>query len=207
MLSMTKQVLEQVAPKFHGHRQKSQREIIDAVSQTISDVADDFNITTLLRRAHFLAQICAESDGFCTMHEYATGKEYEGRADLGNTQAGDGVRYKGRGLIQLTGRANYREFGKLLGLPLEGQPEIATQAGVAVKIACEFWDRKHLNHFADHDDIIHVTRRINGGLNGLDQRRAYLARAKSALNAEQPSKLWAGPDAPLPMSPAGTALA
>lgn len=203
MLTITKQVLEQVAPKSHGHRQKSQREIIEAVSETISDVADGFDITTLLQRAHFLAQVCAESDGFCTMHEYATGKEYEGRADLGNTHPGDGVRYKGRGLIQLTGRANYREFGKILGLPLEDQPEIATQPNVAVKIACEFWNKKYLNHLADHDEIIHITRRINGGLNGLAQRQAYLTRAKSALNAG----LWAGPDTPLPVSPAGTALA
>ena len=207
MLSITKQVLDQVAPKFHGHRQKSQREIIDNISETISDTADDYGISTFLRRAHFIAQICAESDGFCTMHEYASGKEYEGRKTLGNTQPGDGVRYKGRGLIQLTGRANYRDVGKALGLKLEEQPELAGDPAVAVKVACEFWKRKHINHAADHDDVVHVTRLVNGGLNGLAQRKAYLARAKSALNAEQPFKLWAGPDAPLPMSPPGTAFA
>ena len=144
-----------------------------------------YGITTLLRKANFLAQIWHESDGFSTLHDYASGKAYEGREDLGNVHAGDGVRYKGRGLIQLTGRTNYRVFGKHLGLPLEANPELASDPAVAVQVACEFWRTKHINHFCDLDDIIHVTRRVNGGLNGLKQREKYLERAKAVLGGTQ----------------------
>ena len=72
--------------------------------------------------AHFLGQTCHESAGFRTTEEFASGENYEGRADLGNNRPGDGVRYKGRGLLQLTGRANYKVFGDLLGVQLEGNP-------------------------------------------------------------------------------------
>ena len=127
--------------------------------------------------------MCTESDGFSTLVEYASGEEYEGRIkNLGNTEPGDGVRYKGRGLIQLTGRANYCSFGRWLNISLEENPELASDPAIAVRVACEFWRRKHINHFCDTDDIIHVTRRVNGGLNGLKQRKCYLIRAKSALN-------------------------
>ena len=180
---ITKDVMVQVAPKYHGHKAQSQKQIIAEVSKTIARTTNDYGITTFLRRAHFLAQVCTESDGFCTLHEYASGQEYEGRVkSLGNTHVGDGKRYKGRGLIQLTGRANYRHFGRALHLPLEEQPDLAADPAIAVRIACEFWKQKHINHFCDHDDIIHVTRRVNGGLNGIKQRTLYLARAKTALN-------------------------
>jgi putative chitinase len=92
-----------------------------------------------------LAQTCHESAGFRTTEEFASGQAYEGRKDLGNTHTGDGVRYKGRGLLQLTGRANYREMGQRLGLPLEDQPELAAEPVLSLKIACEFWRRKAIN--------------------------------------------------------------
>lgn len=138
-------------------------------------------ITTLNREAHFLAQMCHESDAFSTRHEYASGEAYEGRADRGNTEPGDGARFKGRGLIQLTGRSNYRQFGKLLKLDLEDDPELATVPANAVLIACEFWRQHHLNHLCDIDDLKRITRRVNGGLNGLTQRWHYLVRARIAL--------------------------
>jgi putative chitinase len=105
--------------------------------------------------------------------------------------------YKGRGLIQLTARSNYKAFGKMLRLDLEGNPDLATQPDIAVKLACLFWRHKHINHFCDNDDIIHVTRRVNGGLNGLAQRKTYLARAKAALGGETVSPMvWTGSDTP-----------
>ena len=123
------------------------------------------------------------SDGYCTTVEYASGQAYEGRADLGNTQPGDGVRYKGRGLIQLTGRANYKQYGDLLQLDLVGDPDLASQPATSLVIACEYWQQHKLNDLADQNDIETITRRINGGLNGLADRRTYLARAKAVLAA------------------------
>jgi putative chitinase len=108
-------------------------------------------------------------------------RNYEGRADLGNNRPGDGVRYKGRGLLQLTGRANYKAFGDLLGVNLEGNPELAAEPVLSLKIACEFWKKKSLNQFCDSDDVVDLTRRINGGKNGLDERRVFTAKAKAAV--------------------------
>ena len=93
---------------------------------------------------------------------------------------GDGRRYKGRGLLQLTGRANYAEHGKALGVDLENNPALAEPA-LSLKIACESWKRRKLNPDCDRDDIRATTRRINGGLNGLEDRSNYIRKAKEAL--------------------------
>jgi putative chitinase len=134
-----------------------------------------------LRLAHFLAQLAHESDGFRAMEEYASGEAYEGRADLGNTQPGDGKLYKGRGPIQITGRANYRHFGQIIGIDLEGHPQIAAIPSIGMLTACAFWEARGLDRPAASDDIVAITRRINGGLNGLEERRARLAKAKALL--------------------------
>lgn len=135
------------------------------------------------RIAHYLAQIAHESAGFRTLEEFADGSAYEGRTDLGNTKPGDGPRYKGRGVIQLTGRANYRRYGELLGLDLEGDPEQAAQPDAAFRIAGLYWLSANLNTPADADDLEVITRAINGGLNGLSNRRIFLQRAQQALSA------------------------
>lgn len=137
-----------------------------------------YDINTPARLAHFFAQAAEESDHFKTLHEYASGKEYEGREDLGNTHPGDGVRYKGRGIFQLTGRSNYREFGKRISLDLEGNPDLAAEPDVCVRLACEYWKKKGLSALADKDDIDEITRRINGGHNGLAERKRLLSLAK-----------------------------
>lgn len=174
-------LLRQIAPHFVGDKAERQSAIIDDVGALLADTLQKFKINSNLRIAHFLAQTCEESDGYSTTIEYASGQEYEGRRDLGNTQPGDGPRYKGRGLIQLTGRDNYQSFGRIMGLDLVDNPDLAAQPGTALQIACEYWRERGLNAFADQDDIVTITRRINGGLNGLDDRRLYLARAKLAL--------------------------
>ena len=157
---------------------------IEAFRQPIVDVFERYRIDTPLRRAHFLAQIAHESGCLQYTEEIANGNAYEGRKDLGNTQAGDGARFKGRGLIQLTGRANYREYGKACGrdFELKDAPTlVSTDPGLAVDVAGWFWNSRKLNDHADKDDVREITRRINGGFNGLDERIAYLARAKWLL--------------------------
>ena len=135
-----------------------------------------------LRIAHFIAQLAHESGSFRYTEELADGTAYEGRRDLGNTEPGDGPRFKGRGLIQLTGRANYAAYSKDTGIDYLTRPQrIATDRFAAVDVACWFWHRHRLNALADRDDIAAVTRRINGGYNGLDDRVDYLARGKAVL--------------------------
>jgi putative chitinase len=145
----------------------------------------DAGIDTPLRRAHFLAQIAHESGGLRWLEELASGAAYEGRADLGNDLQGDGPRFKGRGLIQLTGRANYAEFERAVGRDLTSSTAAAAQVAedpdLCVRAATWFWSERGLNALADADDLEAVTRRINGGLNGLDDRAKYLARAKAVF--------------------------
>ena len=137
-----------------------------------------------LRQAHFLSQVAHESGELRYSEEIASGAAYEGRADLGNTHPGDGVRFKGRGLIQLTGRANYTKYGqdRKRDFTTGANPKlIATDPILAVDVAVWFWTKHGLNALADRDDVIAVTQAINGGLNGLADRKAKLLRAKCFL--------------------------
>jgi putative chitinase len=164
-----------------------QRAITTAAAPAMNEKLAAAGIDTELRIAHFLAQTCEESDGYCTTVEYASGLAYEWRADLGNNQPGDGVKFKGRGLIMITGRANYTQYGKLLGLPLIDKPTLAADPMNAVSIAIAYWSEHGLNAFADEDDIETITRRINGGLNGLATRQTYLMRAMRLLTPPVPA--------------------
>jgi predicted chitinase/peptidoglycan hydrolase-like protein with peptidoglycan-binding domain len=138
-------------------------------------------INTKQRKAMFLAQLAHESVQLRFFEEIASGAAYEGRRDLGNIHPGDGVRYKGRGPIQLTGRSNYRAAGRALGLPLEAKPKMAARPSVGFRTAAWFWTSRGLNKLADQGNFREVTRRINGGFNGLDSRLAYYRRALAAL--------------------------
>lgn len=109
-------------------------------------------------------------------------KRYEGRRDLGNVHPGDGSRFRGRGPIQITGRANYQKYGDLLGIDLVNSPMLAASKEVAFRIAGSFWKTHGLNDLADSEKFVDITKRINGGLNGLEDRQARYARAKAALN-------------------------
>lgn len=167
-------VIKQICPS-------GSQTIRKGVADAMPDLATKFGINTPLRQAHFLAQCAHESAGMRTTVEYASGKEYEGRKDLGNVQPGDGVRYKGRGLIQLTGRANYAAYGKKLGMDLVGHPDDAAAFPAAILTAGQYWADHGLNAIADKDDVLTITKRINGGTNGLAERKAYLAKAKAVL--------------------------
>jgi len=169
------QILRALAP---GARAAA---ICDGLAAAMPETIALAGLTSDLRLAHFFAQCAHESDGFHTTTEYASGRAYEGRRDLGNTQPGDGPRFKGRGLIQLTGRANYARAGAALGVDLIERPELAAQFPYAATIAALFWRDHGLNVLADADDARAITRRVNGGLNGLAQRLACLTRAKAAL--------------------------
>jgi putative chitinase len=152
----------------------------------ISTMANNF-IDSPLRMAHFLAQLAHESGDLRYTEEIASGQAYEGRADLGNTQPGDGKRFKGRGLIQLTGRNNYKAYGDDRGKDFTTDataPLIASDAMLSADVSGWFWDSRGLNDLADLDDVNAVTKKINGGFNGLNDRKVRLARAKFFLQCD-----------------------
>lgn len=155
-------------------------------SSRLRQVMANRHIDTPLRQAHFLAQVGHESGEFRFRAEIANGEAYQGRVDLGNLQPGDGRKFKGRGLIQLTGRANYGEYGRAIGREAEllATPELVeTDPELCVDVAGWFWAKKNLNNLADVDDLTSLTKRVNGGLNGIDDRRRLLLRAKALLGA------------------------
>lgn len=147
----------------------------------------EFSINTPARQASFLAQVGHESGQLQFVRELASGAAYDTgplAARLGNTpQAdGDGQRYKGRGLIQITGHDNYAACGAALGLDLLAQPELLEQPVNACRSAAWFWRTHGLNELADTGDQVKVTRRINGGTNGLAERLALFAVAQRVLS-------------------------
>ena len=127
---------------------------------------------------------------------------YEGRRDLGNTIKGDGKRFMGRGIFQLTGRANYVKYSAILGVDMVANPALAETAEIAVRVACEYWKSRGLNALADANDLKGITKRINGGFNGLADRQRYLARAKQVLASKPLAKpVQAEKPAPAPVTP------
>ena len=157
-----------------------------ALGAGMADTLPVHGIASDLQLAHWIAQSCHETGDYhflTELGEPAYFARYEGRADLGNTQPGDGFRFRGRGLFQLTGRANYREVGAAIDAPLEADPDQAAEPAVAVRAACHFWRARGVGRLAEADDVVGVTRRINGGLNGLDRRAALTRRLKQILGA------------------------
>ncbi|TFF09659.1 glycoside hydrolase family 19 protein [Pseudomonas sp. BCA14] len=137
------------------------------------------------RAAAFIAQIGHESGQLRYVREIwgptAQQAGYEGRADLGNTVSGDGSKYRGRGLIQITGRANYAACGEALGLDLVNEPALLELPQNAAMSAAWFWSTKGLNTLADQGEFVKITRRINGGVNGLADRQALYEKALKVL--------------------------
>ncbi len=151
----------------------------------IDQAAPDFDITTPARMAAFLAQVGHESGGLHWLVELwgptEAQRRYEGRADLGNTEPDDGPRFKGRGLIQITGRANYQKASDALATDFIGAPELLAEPDYAVRSAMWFWQSHGLNELADSGDFERITRIINGGLNGEAERLALWGAAKEVL--------------------------
>jgi predicted chitinase len=164
----------------------------------------EFAIDSPARTAAFLAQLAHESGQFRFMEEIwgptPAQRRYEPvstlASTLGNTEAGDGFRFKGRGPIQITGRANYKRFGDLLGLDLVGEPQRAALPEVAFRVAALFWSKKGLNELADQVSeaaFREITRRINGGFNGLADRQKFYETAKTTLGVTPPPVTRGGP--------------
>lgn len=139
------------------------------------------DITSKARAAAFLAQLAHESGELRYFEELADGTAYEGRKDLGNTVPGDGPLFKGRGPIQVTGRTNYRAAGEALGVDLEKNPKRAAEPELGFRVAAWYWTSRKLNSLADAGDFLGITKKINGGTNGLAERQKYHARALAIL--------------------------
>ncbi len=150
---------------------------------------DEAGINTKLRMAAFLAQISHESGELKWMEEIWGPSEAQKRYEppstlatkLGNTKKGDGLKFKGRGPIQLTGRSNYKACGDALGLDLIANPEAAASLEAGFRVACWFWTSRKLNALADKSEFDAITKAINGGYNGKPERDAYYAKALSVL--------------------------
>lgn len=158
----------------------------------ITAAMDEFGINTPLRQAAFLAQVAHECGKFAFPSEIWGPTEqqlkYEPPSELatklGNTQPGDGSKYRGHGWIQVTGRFNHREMGLYFGIDAENNPTILSEPEWAARTAGRFWKSRGLNELADTSSFVTITRRINGGTRGLKERQALYAQAKAALGIE-----------------------
>lgn len=146
----------------------------------VAMVRDDIRSTR--RATMFVAQTAHESGGYRWREELATGAAYEGRVDLGNTRPGDGPRFKGRSYIQITGRANYTAISRGLKVDFVGNPEKLARPRWAARGAAWWWRTHGCNQLADTGDFVAVTRRINGGTNGLEDRQRYYRRCRRPWN-------------------------
>ena len=174
--------------------------LMPALADWMNTLCPSYEIDTAREYGHFLAQACHETDHFKTLREYASGSAYEGRADLGNTQAGDGIRFRGRGIFQTTGRANYLQLGIKKGRRdlFINTPELLELPEYAVWSACEFWKTRGLNDVANHADtdvlkkkyrgniidvspVEYISLTINGGYRGMEGRKKYYALAQQVL--------------------------
>ncbi|MBK7433740.1 MAG: glycoside hydrolase family 19 protein [Chitinophagaceae bacterium] len=183
--------------------------LMPALVQWINTTCPLYEIDSPQEFAHFLAQACHETGGFSTFREYGPNsyfKKYEGRTDLGNKIPGDGLKFKGRGIFQTTGRNNYLKLGITRGSRdmFINKPELLEQPEYAVWSACEYWKGKGLTDIANHPDtdllkkkvykrypdlfslinvspLEFISRAINGGVNGLAERKKYYAHAKKVL--------------------------
>jgi putative chitinase len=146
-----------------------------------------YAVASPLRLAHFLGQGSLETGGFRYFTEIwgptPAQRGYEGRADLGNTQAGDGFRYRGRGIFQITGRDNYKRGGVAVGLDLVSSPALAAEPGVSVHLALDYWKRNGLSAWADQNNAAAVSRGINRGNPRAPKPANHEAERIAATNA------------------------
>ncbi len=153
-------------------------------SGSLRYVSENLNYSAKALRAVFGKYFPTDSDAeeFARQPEKIANRVYANRMGNGDEATGDGWSYRGRGLIQLTGKENYQRFSQSIGQDTVATPDLlVTDPDLAVATAGWFWDSRDLNTFADQDDIRQITRRINGGYHGLEDREEYLSRAKSVL--------------------------
>lgn len=177
------------------------------LAKWMNKICPVYGIDTPQEFAHFIAQGCHETARFSTLREFGRDSyfaKYEGRKDLGNTYAGDGLKFKGRGIFQTTGRFNYKQLSIKKGDPdiFIKNPELLEQPENAVWSACEYWKTRFLNDAANHPDtdllkkqirvkgqrilkdlspVEYISYTINGGSNGLEERKHFYATAKRVL--------------------------
>lgn len=182
-------VLYTVAPKVSGVKANKQKVIIDTISPVFYSTLKSWGIDTKQRIACFIGQTMEEADGYTTTIEFANGSEYQGR--MGNTSPGDGKKYKGRGFIQLTGKNNYKDAAKDLGMDVVNHPELLEDPVNALKVSCWFWKKYNLNKWADADNITALGNAINRGNPnykgqplGASTRLLFTNKAKKALENE-----------------------
>lgn len=163
--------LQRVVPGLTTERYKQ-------LARDLAQAMHEHQITTRRRATMFIAQVAHESAGFRYTEEIASGQAYEGRLDLGNVHPGDGKRFKGRSYIQITGRNNYRAVSQALHVNFEQSPHLLAQPKWAAKAAAWWFETHGCNELCDRNDFVGLTKRINGGINGLSSRQAYLFKAK-----------------------------
>ena len=156
-------------------------------AEPLTSAMQEFGIDTPLAQAAFLANVGHESGGLHWLTELwgptEAQRRYEGRRDLGNTQTGDGFKFRGRGLLQTTGRANYASLSAHLGIDFVANPDQLAMPVEASRSAGYFWQSHNLNDAANAGDFLRCVRVINGGTNGLAERQALYEAAKRALGA------------------------
>lgn len=156
--------------------------IFDSEVDELNRCLEQFGITTVPRIRHFLSQTAHESGGGRWKKELASGWDYEGRTDLGNTQPGDGPRFKGAGYIQLTGRYNYQAFANFVKDPLVMQGVNYVADKYPFTSAGFWWRSNKMNELCDRNPTVEqVTRRVNGGYNGLEDRKMYYNRCLDVI--------------------------
>jgi predicted chitinase len=166
----------------------------------------EYGVTNEMRGRMWLAQVGHESGSLRYFEEIADGSAYEGRKDLGNTQPGDGKKYKGRGPIQVTGRDNYTRAGSALKLPLVDQPTVAADPPHAFRVSAWWWKEHGLNEISDTGDVTAATKRINGGTNGLSDRQSrYELARKQGSKVIVSGGSGAAPPSTAPPASSGTA--
>lgn len=155
----------------------------DLFAPYISDACQRFEIDTLSRVSFFLAQMFHETGGLRWMRELGSGNAYNGRADLGNTEPGDGPKFKGRGGFMITGRTNYHLCSQALfgDDRLLETPDLLSTPSYAMLSAAWYWNTKDLNATADADDFLLCTRKINGGVIGLADREVWLKKVQQSF--------------------------
>lgn len=181
MIKITEQIIQQIYVN-NGLKYYDRIDIIQYMCEFAK-------INTPLRIGHFLSQLAHESGEFRYRIELRSDENAEevyghntsiGNT-LGNNKPGDGAKYKGRGFIQLTGKHNYQEYSDATRLDFVNNPEWLERDFWAFHSACWYWSSRDLNKLADRDKVRAITRRINGGYNGMESRLRYLNRAKRAL--------------------------